>query len=182
MHSFPNFTPPSQVCTGTSLVCGRPSEETQIYKCQPINCSRTTLTVMWPSPAVLLQFQLWFTNVFKSKKMRLIDTYFSAWNAADAPTITERLTACLSPASFAYQDPQYQTTDLMDLARHIAEFKKTFPGPIALISSIDQYGSVARCIWQIRQPNGSIIMDGTDFFQFDEAGRLRSITGFFGRL
>ena len=49
-------------------------------------------------------------------------------------------------------------------------------------SGIDLHHGVARYGWQLCAPDGTVALEGIDFAQLDERGRLARVSGFFGPL
>ena len=49
-------------------------------------------------------------------------------------------------------------------------------------SGIDQHHGVARYGWQLLAPGGQVVLEGIDFAQLNDAGRLTQVAGFFGAL
>ncbi|MDQ2780099.1 MAG: nuclear transport factor 2 family protein [Pseudomonadota bacterium] len=80
-------------------------------------------------------------------------------------------------------DPPLTATG-RDAISHQAELLlKQFPGHRFVRSSgIDSHHGQARYAWQLRDPAGSLVLEGVDFAQLDGQGRLAQITGFFGAL
>ena len=49
-------------------------------------------------------------------------------------------------------------------------------------TAVDAHHDFARYEWNLVAPDGTVAVSGTDFVQFDEAGKLLRIVGFFGPL
>ena len=49
-------------------------------------------------------------------------------------------------------------------------------------TAVDAHHDFARYGWNLVAPDGTVAVSGTDFVEFDEAGKLLRIVGFFGPL
>jgi hypothetical protein len=110
----------------------------------------------------------------------VVTTYDSAWRETDA----ERRLALLEQAwadDGVYQDPTARVEGREALVAHIGTVMEQFAGhTIELTSGVDSHGQVLRFSWVMRDPNGNAILEGMDFGQLADDGRLAGITGFFG--
>lgn len=112
----------------------------------------------------------------------VIDTYCTAWNAADAGE-RNRLLRVAWTADCRYSDPLVQDLDRAALVAHIGTLLEKFPGSIIRrTSAIDSHHGWLRFGFIRLAADGSVMREGTDFCVLGEAGRLHRITGFFGPL
>jgi hypothetical protein len=49
-------------------------------------------------------------------------------------------------------------------------------------SGVDTHHGRARYAWQLLDPQGRVVLEGIDFAQWDDSGRLAQVSGFFGPL
>ena len=108
-----------------------------------------------------------------------IAAYGAAWNEHDEAARTALLERAWSEDGL-YQDPSASAEGRTALVAHIGGFHAMAPGhSIELVSGIDHYGSLFRFAWEMR--NGEErVLEGMDFGEFADDGRIRRITGFFG--
>lgn len=112
----------------------------------------------------------------------LIDSYLAAYGDPDKARRTEsvkriwRQDAQLADPPLAAQG-QEQIVALADA------LQAQFPGHrFRRSSGIDAHHGCARYAWQLVNPDGRVVLEGSDFAQVDDRGRLAKITGFFGPL
>ena len=108
----------------------------------------------------------------------LIDGYLAAWNEPDA-TLRQQILARVWTDDGHYTDPQSDGKGRDALDQIIARLHKSVPGGhFNINSSIDHHHNVVRFAWTFKQPNGSAL-NGMDFGEIADDGRLRRIVGFF---
>jgi hypothetical protein len=112
----------------------------------------------------------------------LFEDYAAAWNTADPDKRVALLQGVWSEDG-VYRDPTATAEGAAALSEVIAEFLLTFPDhALVMTSAVDQHHDVLRFGWQIETSGGELVLEGLDFGQLDEEGRLRRIWGFFGPL
>jgi hypothetical protein len=112
----------------------------------------------------------------------LVATYAAAWHETDARARRALIEQCWAPAG-TYTDPTATVTGREALCDHIAAFHERRPGHRILITSpIDGHASHVRFAWAMRAPDGSTVLDGMDYAEIDDEGRISRIVGFFGAL
>ncbi len=111
-----------------------------------------------------------------------VDSYLRAWREPDPAARQALLEQCWA-VDGVYCDPLGQVTGRDGLADHIAGFQAGQPGAlIELVSGVDEHDGWLRFGWRMRAPDGSVVVEGTDFGELDGDGVLRRIIGFFGPL
>ena len=112
----------------------------------------------------------------------LVDTYAAAWDETDAHARGLLLEECWATDG-VYVDPTARAEGRDALSRHIAGFHAQRPGyRIAVTTSPDGHGPHLRFGWAMKRPDGSVELEGMDYAEVDNAGRLTRIVGFFGAL
>jgi hypothetical protein len=110
-----------------------------------------------------------------------VATYGDAW-AADEPERRRMLEAAWEDAG-VYSDPLGRAEGREALVAHIAGFQQQFPGHrIVMTSGVDAHGSHFRFAWALADADGNVVMEGVDFGEVADDGRIARITGFFGPL
>ena len=111
----------------------------------------------------------------------MIDRYCAAWGEDDP---SRRLTMLRDvwAEQGTYTDPLAHVEGLENLVNHIGTMRRQFPGAtIVRTSAIDRHNHCARFAWKLVQGSGEALPEGVDIVAF-RAGKLQSITGFFGPL
>ena len=109
-----------------------------------------------------------------------IAAYAAAWNERD-----ENARRALLERSWTddgvYRDPTARAEGREALVGHIGGFHARMPGNrIELASGVDEHGGLLRFGWRMVGPDGVAVLDGMDFGELDDDGRLKRIVGFFG--
>jgi hypothetical protein len=111
-----------------------------------------------------------------------VDSYARAWLETDPAARRALLERCWA-VDGVFCDPLGQVTGRDGLADHIGGFQAEQPGArIEMVSGVDEHDGYVRFAWQLRAPDGSVALEGTDFGELDGDGVLRRIIGFFGPL
>jgi hypothetical protein len=112
----------------------------------------------------------------------VVTAYGEAWNEPDAA----RRRALLEKAwtdDGVYCDPTARVEGRESLVAHIAGYQEQFADArIEVRSRVDQHGQNFRFAWAIVDSAEHVVLEGVDFGQVADDGRIRSITGFFGPL
>jgi SnoaL-like protein len=112
----------------------------------------------------------------------LVATYAAAWGELDAEARGRLLQECWAPEG-VYVDPTTRAEGREGLSAYIAGFHERMPGyRIDLTTSADGHGPHLRFGWAMKRPDGSVELEGMDYAEVDDAGRLTRIVGFFGAL
>lgn len=107
----------------------------------------------------------------------LIDGYMAAWNEPDAAARQQLLNMVWTDEG-RYTDPQSDGDGRDALDGIIARLHQAMPGGHFTINSLDHHHNVVRFTWTFQPPNGSPL-NGMDFGEIADDGRLRRIVGFF---
>ena len=110
-----------------------------------------------------------------------VATYAAAWDEPDEASRRHLLEQCWADDG-TYTDPQSRAVGRDALAALIGEFQRRFQGSrIELSSGVDEHHGLLRFAWRIVGPSGPVL-EGMDFGELAEDGRLHRIVGFFGPL
>jgi SnoaL-like domain len=112
----------------------------------------------------------------------LVATYVAAWDEKDVGARDRLLESCWANDG-VYVDPTARAEGREGLSRHIAGFHERFPGyRIDVTTAPDQHGPHLRFGWAMKRPDGSVELEGMDYAEVDDGGRISRIVGFFGAL
>ncbi len=110
----------------------------------------------------------------------IVNAYGAAWLEADADARRALLDIAWS-ANGTYQDPTADVAGRGALVAHIAGFHQSMPGAQILITSaVDHHHSKIRFTWKMLGADGAVAMEGVDFGELADDGRIAKIVGFFG--
>lgn len=108
------------------------------------------------------------------------DAYGAAWNEPDEAE-RRRLLEQAWADDGTYTDPQADLHGRDALIAHIAGFQEQLKGArIVPTSAVDEHHGKIRFTWKMEGADGSAIMEGIDFGELADDGRLKKIVGFFG--
>ena len=108
-----------------------------------------------------------------------VDAYCAAWNATDPARRLLLLEQSWS-ADGRYVDPTADVRGRQALADHIGAFQRDTGATLTVTSAADAQGDRGRFTWEMGDPDGGVLIEGIDFFELDDDGRIARITGFFG--
>ncbi|MEJ7558614.1 MAG: isomerase [Pedobacter sp.] len=108
--------------------------------------------------------------------------YTHAWNQESPAAIREALSTCWSDNS-TYIDPQTSMAIGVDqLVEVIYNSYKELPQrKFNLVSQADCHHGRGRFSWELIMANQDVV-EGMDYFEFNEKNQITSIVGFFGPL
>jgi hypothetical protein len=112
----------------------------------------------------------------------LVAMYTEAWAADEAER--RRLLEVAWHEDGVYSDPVGRAAGREALVSHIAGFQEQFPGHrIVMTSGVDEHDDGRfRFGWALNDADGNIVMDGVDFGEVADDGRIVRLTGFFDPL
>jgi hypothetical protein len=110
----------------------------------------------------------------------VVAAYGAAWLEGDHAE-RQRLLEIAWSEDGTYQDPTADISGREALAQHIASFQKRMPGSSIIITSgVDHHHGKFHFQWKMVGAAGQTTLEGRDFGELDETGRIRRIVGFFG--
>jgi SnoaL-like protein len=112
-----------------------------------------------------------------------IGAFDRAWNETDGEERLRLIEGALTEEA-ELVDPRaglFQGRDAV--AERLEGFQSRFPGARVDVSSeIDAHHGFARYAWTMRASDGSTILNGFDFIELADDGRIRRVVMFFGDL
>jgi hypothetical protein len=112
----------------------------------------------------------------------IVEAWFAAWRPIDKAERQRLLEICWSPEG-VYQDPVNAASGREAVTQLILGFHERRPGArIDLASGIDHHHGKLYYQWKMFDGDGQPLLEGIDYGELDEQGRLRCIIGFFGSL
>lgn len=110
----------------------------------------------------------------------VVQTYAQSWNETDEGVRSELLEVAWGDDA-QYTDPTAHVRGRHELVRHIGGFQEQWPGArIEMSSGVDLHHRMLRFRWQMIGPDGTVTLEGMDFGEVGDDGRLQRIVGFFG--
>jgi hypothetical protein len=110
-----------------------------------------------------------------------VGTYSEAWAADDAER--RRLLEVAWHEDGVYSDPVGRADGREALVSHIAGFQEQFPDHrIVVTSGVDEHDGCFRFAWALSDADGDVVMEGVDFGEVADDGRIARIVGFFDPL
>ena len=108
-----------------------------------------------------------------------VTTYGAAWNEPDAGKRAALLDRAWADDG-VYLDPTARAEGRDALTTHIAGFQSMMPGhTIDMTSGVDAHDGTFRFAWVMRNADG-VALEGMDYGELDDDGRITRIVGFFG--
>ena len=110
----------------------------------------------------------------------VIDSHLQAYAMADANRRNALVTANWN-ADGELLDPPLEGRGHAEISALADAVLTHFAGHhFARTTAVDSHHDFARYGWDLVGPDGAVAVSGTDVVQFDEAGKLLRIVGFFG--
>ncbi len=108
-----------------------------------------------------------------------VAAYGAAWLATDEQDRLALLARAWAPDG-VYCDPLDLVTGREALAAHIAATQASLAGGrVEVTGEPTRHHDSALFHWRITDASGATVLTGLDVVQFDDAGRIRRLTGFF---
>ena len=110
----------------------------------------------------------------------VIETYFTAWNEADAATRLDLITRSFADAAH-YVDPLSDVTGHAGIVEMMEGVRAQFVGAsLQRTGDIDAHHDLARFPWSATGADGAVIVAGLDVVVLADDGRISALAGFFG--
>ncbi len=111
----------------------------------------------------------------------MVDAYCAAWSEKDEAARTALLEKSWGDVGVYEDQLGVVPPGRAALNAHILNFQQGYPGArIVKTSKVDEHHSKIQFTWRLVLPDGSVAIDGRDFGELDETGRIAHIVGFFG--
>lgn len=112
----------------------------------------------------------------------LIDSHLAAYGEPDSERRADAV-ALIWTDDGQLVDPPLAAQGHAQIVAQADALLAQFPGHrFQRSSGIDAHHGRLRYAWTLLDPAGQAVLQGTDFAQVDERGRLAQVTGFFGSL
>ncbi len=109
-----------------------------------------------------------------------VAAYAAAWSETDEDARRALLERSWTDDG-VYVDPSGRAEGRAALVGHIGGFHARMPGSrIEMASGVDEHGGLLRFAWRMVGPDGVVALEGMDFGELADDGRLDRIVGFFG--
>jgi hypothetical protein len=109
-----------------------------------------------------------------------IDAYLAAYGEPDKAKRTEAVKRIWA-LDGELIDPPLMARGHAQIIDQADALLSQFPGhSFKRASGVDVHHGRARYAWHLINPHGGVALEGTDFAQWDDSGRLTQVTGFFG--
>ena len=111
-----------------------------------------------------------------------IDTWFAALNEPDASRRTAHVEQAWA-ADGRWVDPPFEGEGHAAISQMVDGVYAQFPkARFRRVSSLDAHHDTVRYAWELVDPEGEVLVAGTDIGQLAPDGRLQRVSGFFGEL
>jgi hypothetical protein len=111
----------------------------------------------------------------------VVAIYGEAWAADDGER--RRLLEAAWQEDGVYCDPVGRAEGREALVSHMGAFQEQFPDHrIVVTSGVDEHDGCFRFAWALSDADGNVVMEGVDFGEVADDGRIARITGFFDPL
>ena len=106
------------------------------------------------------------------------ETYTSAWKAESVDDTRALLGASLA-LDCAYQDPLVKVSGWDELIAYMSTFHQQLPGGHFVTRRFRYHQGQSVAQWDMLDGQGKVIGDGVSVGNYNEAGRLVTVAGFF---
>ncbi|HEX3772637.1 MAG TPA: nuclear transport factor 2 family protein, partial [Polyangiaceae bacterium] len=106
------------------------------------------------------------------------ERYVSAWKATGAEAKRALVEGTLS-SRCVYRDPLTERHGVEDLIAYMVEFHQQLPGAYFETEQFIAHHGRSMARWTMRDAAGRALGDGVSCGEYDESGRLVTMTGFF---
>jgi hypothetical protein len=110
----------------------------------------------------------------------VVRTYAGAWMETDESARRRALQASWADDG-AYCDPTALVEGREALVKHLGGFQAQMPAHrLVITSDVVEHHRFLRFTWALQNSGGDVVLEGLDFGELADDGRLRRIVGFFG--
>ncbi len=106
------------------------------------------------------------------------ETYVSSWNTelpSDKRVLYEK---CLD-TSCEYNDPLTKTKGWDELTEYMLDFHKQVPGGYFATTYFLAHNNKSIAKWELKNGEDTVLGDGISYGEYNEKGKLTSMTGFY---
>ena len=109
---------------------------------------------------------------------QLWQQYATAWTAIPATACQQLIEQCLHP-SVQYVDKQARVVGWAEVTRRIELFRTKVAGASFRVSALTLHHEYGRGEWAGVDSEGKVWLEGVDFIEFAEDGRICKLVGFY---
>ncbi|CUI09607.1 nuclear transport factor 2 family protein [Massilia sp. P8910] len=106
------------------------------------------------------------------------EKYTSAWKMTDRAGRLAVFAEALTEGA-VYTDPLVQAGSWDELITYMENFHQQVPGGHFVTTSFSSHHQKSIASWDMKTPDGATIGTGTSYGEYDAAGKLLSMNGFF---
>ena len=106
------------------------------------------------------------------------ETYTASWKAAASAEKRALFKLCLDPAC-QYHDPLIKTKGWDELEAYMLDFHRQIPGGHFVTVQFLAHSNKSIARWEMRNGANVLLGDGMSYGEYNDAGKLMSMTGFF---
>ena len=106
------------------------------------------------------------------------ETYGSSWKAESTAEKRALFKRSLDPAC-QYHDPLIKTQGWDELEAYMLDFHKNIPGGHFVTTYFLAHSNKSISCWEMRNAENVLLGDGISYGEYNESGKLISMTGFF---
>ena len=110
----------------------------------------------------------------------LVEAFHAAFGEPDSPTRRDLLRRAWVVGG-RYTSPAVDLDSREELLAYVGAFRERWPGArFVLTSDVDAHHRALRYSWQLRAPDGPVLLEGTSFGELAPGGRLARLVVFHG--
>jgi len=106
------------------------------------------------------------------------EIYASAWKAAEVTEKRALFEKCLDP-NCQYNDPLIKTKGWDELLSYMLDFHQQIPGGHFVSTYFLAHSNKSIVRWEMRNGDNIVLGEGISYGEYNEHGKLTSMTGFF---
>lgn len=106
------------------------------------------------------------------------ENYVSSWKLSTIEEKRQLFSACLSPEC-VYTDPLTLARGWQELLDYMLQFHAQVPGAHFVTERFLAHHRCSVARWKMVNAEGVTLDEGISYAEYDDAGRLRNVTGFF---
>jgi len=106
------------------------------------------------------------------------ENYVSTWKSSLISEKRALFATCLAPDS-VYTDPLILARGWQELLDYMVQFHEQVPGAYFVTQQFLAHHRCSVARWKMLNAEGLTLDEGISYAEYDDAGRLRNVTGFF---
>lgn len=106
------------------------------------------------------------------------ETYTASWKAETEAEKEQLFQQSLAPAC-VYRDPLAVASGWDEISAYMSEFHKMMPGGHFVTKEFASHNNRSISQWNMCAGDGSVVGDGISYGEYDDQGKLITMTGFY---